>query len=672
MKFAPLDRPYTGVALPVSALRTAASVGCGDFADLAALGPWCRETGLDLVQLLPVNDTGSNSSPYSALSAFALHPVYLRVQEVPGAAGHAGEIRSFQAEAAAREAASGGRFSYAPVRAFKLGLVRQLYAEHEKAILGDRDFVLWQADNPWVIAYAVFTALKAQTADAPWSSWGSLAEPGAAAIRAWWDAHPAECLPTAWTQYLLEGQLARASRALQDNGVFLKGDIPILMSVEAADVWSERRFFDLSGTAGAPPDMFSPDGQNWGFPVYDWENLERDDLSWWRARLLQAAKFFHAFRIDHVLGFFRIWRVPRGEITGALGLFSPSRGLSASDLESLGYDEGRQRWLTVPHITGGELASLGALASRTAERYLARIGTQDLYTLRPEADGQQAIAALDEPADVKRFLGERHLDRTFLVESGRWYATWYHEGTKGYRSLGDGERAALNDLLGRRRAESEAAWEERGKRLLSQLQAGTDMLVCAEDLGDVPRCVPRVLGALRILGLRIMRWSRAYDETPAGRPAAFIPPERYAALSVCTPSVHDTSTLRGWWREDAKERAQFWSFLGGEGPAPAEMDPALLLRVMTRACEAASLLCVFQVQDLLDLDPGLWKPDPGDDRINVPGTVNDRNWTWRLPLPVEEIAGRAGLAAAVRGLTVARRTRAGTSAGPGAARGARP
>jgi 4-alpha-glucanotransferase len=370
MRFAPLDRQFTGISVPVAALRTDAGCGVGEFADLVPLGTWCRAAGLDLIQLLPVNDTGTNSSPYSALSAFALHPLYLNLDTLPGAARYEVEIREFRARAPR------GRFSYAQTLAFKLSIIGKAYAENSKAIAADRKFAKWREDNPWVVAYSVFTALKQEQANAPWSSWGDMAAPSAAQVRAWWDAHLSLCMPSAWVQFQLEAQLASASNALQALGVFLKGDLPILMSRESVDVWAERIFFDLTGIAGAPPDMFSPDGQNWGFPIYDWESLGREGYRWWKDRLQQAGKFFHAFRIDHVLGFFRIWRIPQGEVTGLLGRFSPSTALSRARLESVGIDTARLRWLSVPHVSGSEIAAaLGNSADHVTAAYLRRIGS---------------------------------------------------------------------------------------------------------------------------------------------------------------------------------------------------------------------------------------------------------------------------------------------------------
>jgi len=646
MRFAPLDRHFTGISIPVAALRTAACCGTGEFADLVPLGRWCRDAGLDLIQLLPINDTGTNSSPYSALSAFALHPLYLNLDGVPGAAQYAPEIERFRNEAPRK-------LAYASTLAFKLSIAERAWSDGAGALGEDPAFAKWRAENPWVVSYSVFTALKKETGNAPWSSWGEMADPSPAQTTGWWNAHSVQCMPAAWIQYLLERQLVDAARELHSMGIFLKGDLPILMSRESADVWAERGFFDLTGIAGAPPDMFSPLGQNWGFPVYDWESLGRAGYRWWKDRLRQAGKFFHAFRIDHVLGFFRIWRIPQGEVTGLLGRFSPSAGLSRTDLEALGFDNGRLRWLSLPHASGAEVA-----AAHVPSTYLKRIGSEDLYNLAPEYDGESVLRGLDEPQEVKDFLLSLHSNRSLLADGpGMYYPAWYLETKKGFQSLSSDEKKELKDLVAKRRQESEEGWERTGRTLLSEVQDSTDMLVCAEDLGDVPRCVPRVLQDLGILGLRIVRWAREYEKTPPGQQAPFTPPSRYSLLSVCTPSVHDTTTVRGWWEEDPAERELFFRSMGESGTCPLHVTVPLLEKILAHCCSAQSLLCMFQVQDLLDLDEDLWDKDPGAGRINVPGTVNEQNWTWRMPLPVEQLSKRTALAAKIRALSEARRQR---------------
>jgi 4-alpha-glucanotransferase len=651
MRFTKPRHPLTGVSIPVSGLRTAESCGTGEFADLVSLGTWCAGAGLDLIQILPVNDTGWNSSPYSALSAFALHPLYLRLTEVPGAERFEAEIRAFRETAEAHR-----RLSYRDTLAFKLSIVARAFAANEQKIERDAAFLRWRTENPWALPYAVFTALKKERESAPWSAWPApLRNPTESDIAAWHSAHESQCLLPAWTQYLLEGQLVEAARSLQDMGVSLKGDIPILMSEESVDVWASRRYFDLSSRAGAPPDMYSTEGQNWGFPVYDWQRLGEDGYAWWKGRLTQAAKFFHAFRIDHVLGFFRIWAIPSGETSGLLGRFSPAVPISRSELIERGFDPGRIRWLAAPHVDGAGLSvALGAEATRGAETYLDRIGGEELYNLKPALDSEQAIHALAEPRELKGFLLSLHADRALLPAGHESFLpSWYFESARSFHSLSDGEKAAFRDLARRSRARSEDVWEERGRELLSMMRDTTDMLVCAEDLGDVPDCVPRVLADLDILGLRIERWSRDY-KSPG---APFIPPARYPRLSVCTPSVHDTSTLRAWWEENLDERELFFATLGAGGPCPPRLSRDLLETVIEHCLGASSLLCVLQLQELLDLDGGLWSEDPREDRINVPGTVAATNWTWRLPLTVEKLLGRRQLAERIRVMVGRRRER---------------
>jgi 4-alpha-glucanotransferase len=664
MRFTKPSHLLAGVSVPVQALRTSQGCGTGEFADLAAFGEWCASAGLPLIQILPVNDTGWNSSPYSALSAFALHPLYLRLTDVPGCRPFAPEVRAFAEAAAARR-----RLSYRETLAFKLSIVGRIFEGSAAEIRQDPAFARWRRANPWAVAYAVFTALKKERESSPWSSWPSpLRDPSAGDIAAWHEAHEEQCLLHEWTQYLLEGQLSVAAGRLQDMGISLKGDIPILMSEESVDVWASRRYFDLSSRAGAPPDMYSTQGQNWGFPVYDWQNLAEDGYCWWKQRLAQAAKFFHAFRIDHVLGFFRIWAIPRGETSGLLGRFSPAVPIPRVDLRAQGFDDERIRWLSVPHISGASVsAALGPDAGRAAGLYLDRIAGEDLYNLKPDLDSETSIRSLAEPAGLKDFLLSAHADRALLpagsalpTAQGRgvdgraadaavsaFLPAWYCETSTAFRSLSESEKSLLRKLAVRSRAQSEEVWEKRGRELLAMLRDTTDMLVCAEDLGDVPACVPRVLSELSILGLRIERWSREY-----GSPGApFIAPARYPRLSVCTPSVHDTSTLRAWWEEDPVQRGLFFATLGATGPCPPRLTRDLLQRILEGCLDSGSLLCVFQLQELLDLDEELWSDDPREDRINVPGTIAETNWTWRMPILLEELAARKKLTGLIRSMT---------------------
>jgi 4-alpha-glucanotransferase len=644
MKFGKIDHFLTGISVPVAALSSKESVGIGEFADLPLLGRWCVKAGIGLIQILPVNDTGTNSSPYSALSAYALHPLYLRLQEVRGAPPYSKEIGKFR-----ESAATHARFPYPEVLAFKLAVARRIFDDGAAAIEKDKGFITWRDANPWVVPYAAFRTLKTAMKEAPWRRWPELS-PGAI-----WESERAHCLFYAWLQFVLDAQLTAASRSLQEMGILLKGDIPILMSVESADVWDSTRYFDLTMTAGAPPDMYSADGQNWSFPVYNWKEHEADGYSWWKRRLREAGKFFHAFRIDHVLGFFRIWAIPDGETRATLGMFRPSLTVKRKDLEGIGFKSGGLVWLSVPHVRPAQLEALiGADAGRVLESYFDRVGHEELFTLKPGMDSERAILALDEPAPVKDALASAHMDRTLIpLASGDFQPAWYFWRSTSFKSLSADEQARLKGLFESGRHGSEELWEAEGRKLLTMLRDSTDMLVCAEDLGDVPERVPHVLADLGILGLRISRWTREYEKPDA----PFIPPSHYPRLSVCTASVHDTSTLRGWWEESAAESEAYYRSLGLPGPCPSKMTRELLEKTIGHLMGTDSLICVFQLQDVLDLDRTRWSADPSEDRINVPGTINAWNWTWRMPYGLEELLSNADLTRTMASLSAARSER---------------
>ena len=679
MTFGEIDHYISGVSAPVSALRSLESCGIGEFADLPAFARWAAGAGLELIQLLPVNDTGSNSSPYSAISAFALHPIYVRLQDLPGAGRYASEIGAYREKAELL-----ARVSYHDVLSFKSSMLWKLFQDNEKTIRTDRAFSSWRAANPWVIPYAAYKTLK--EAAAARAAEESIAQ--AAAVQAaeasqaqtvppapgdagapvpqipqytdalassTWKTEERRCLMHAWVQFALEAQLSAASRACASVGVHLKGDIPILMNQDSADVWSRSGYFDLSRRAGAPPDMYSTEGQNWGFPVYNWDALAADGYSWWKGRLLSAAKFFHAFRIDHVLGFFRIWAIPRGECRGLLGRFSPSQPITRRRLMEAGFDAGRIAWLSLRHVGEPELRDrVREDSDRIRDTWFDRVGTEALFTLKPELDSECRILQSAEPAHIRDFLLAVHADRALLPIDGDVFAPcWYFWTSTAFKSLTPEEPERLRALISACRRESEEIWENRGMTLLKMLRGTTDMLVCAEDLGDVPECVPRVLSALGILGLRISRWAREYKAP--GSP--FIPPESFPRLSVCTASVHDTSTLRAWWEENPAEREAYFRHLGMPGACPEKLDRGLLLRIVEQMTRSSSLLCILQLQDILDMDQSIWSPDPREDRINVPGTVNDWNWGWRMPLTLEELSRRREPAAALAALAAARRER---------------
>ncbi|MEM6645894.1 MAG: 4-alpha-glucanotransferase [Bacteroidota bacterium] len=614
--------------VPVTSLRSETSVGVGEFDDLLALAQWCAKVGLDVIQILPINDTGHNNEPYSALSAFALHPIYLRLYAVPGVEAYREEV-----DAARRQFEAHERLAYHEVLDVKLNILQQIYADGLPSETAE-DLDAWIGANPWVHPYAAFRVLKDRYDQTRWLDWPDQQGSASAAVGTVWSDNPDAARFYAWVQYLLEDQLMRVTQAMEELGVYLKGDIPILMGEDSVDVWLHRDYFDMRERAGAPPDMFSREGQNWGFPVYNWPALQRDGYSWWIDRLRQANKFYHAYRIDHVLGFFRLWQIPGTANAGLLGHYKPSLGLSHADLKALGFGEARITWLSEPHISAQTLLEhFGDDAKRVADAYLTQIGKQPLFRLKPEVASEKAIAALDEPEEIKTALLDWHRDRTLLEREGAFYPHWFYDETSAYATLSTDEQHRLRDTFAALEAKADGLWADHGRQLLQMMLEATPMLACAEDLGAVPPCVPRVLDELGILSLYVERWARRFDVS--GQP--YIDPATYRPEAVATVSVHDSSTLRGWWHEEQLDRDGYALHIGWGDAVPAVMTPALVEAILQHQLDGAAKLVFFQLQDWLALDASLCLLSPDDERVNVPGTTNDFNWTYRMPVTLEHI-----------------------------------
>ena len=662
------SRRLTGAAIPVGALRGRGSMGVGEFADLAGFARLCKKMGLGLIQLLPVNDTGYESSPYSSLTAFGLHPLYLRIEDLPEFAGADAAIKEKIAEAG-RQHEPEPRFSHHQILQAKLDILRDIYAAHraeiaKKAASGG-SLADWIGKNSWVKGYAVYRRLKEANGGKSWKEWPDHREVSAADIDALWNDAKLreEHLFWAWLQEALDGQFGRAAKAIADAGIILEGDLPILMNEDSADVWAHPDIFIQDLSAGAPPDMYSPEGQNWGFPIYDWEAQAKDNYAWWRSRLAVAAKYYQAYRIDHVLGFFRIWASSRFDRSSALGRYIPYTPVTAGDLKKLGFDKSRIRWASQPHIPTGELwdalranwgnlfneAELAAAANKIFAKALNRVNNEELWLFKKKIRGEKDIDTLGLHPAIRTYLFQAWHNRIFLeYQKGRFFPVWYFRNSRAYNTLSEIEKQNLEALLEKRRVKSEKVWEAQGKKLLSILVESSPMLPCAEDLGAVPDCVPRVLTRLKILGLRVVRWFRRWDWD--GQP--YVPFEEYPELSVCTPAVHDSSTVREWLEREANQE-QFSGFIGVPS-LPKVYNPGTAKTVLLKTATARSRFRVFQIQDLLHLSPKWYADDAASERINVPGTSNEFNWTYRLPATIDEIAKDEDLIRAVAELGTAK------------------
>ena len=642
-----------GAAVPVGALRSKKGMGVGEFSDLADFAVLCKKMRVGLIQILPVNDTGFESSPYSSLTAFGLHPLYLRIEELEEFA-EVGDLVKKRIKKARDNFDKNKRFSHYLVLKEKLEICREIYNAGKAQIAKNSALSSWIDQNSWIKQYAVYRRLKEKNDQKSWKDWSEYSSVTAADIDKLWNDKNLreEHLFWAWLQRALDVQFSKAAQAIKDAGLVLEGDLPILMNEDSCDVWAHPEIFIQELSAGAPPDMYSPDGQNWGFPIYNWEEQEKDNFAWWKKRLAVAGKYYQAYRIDHVLGFFRIWASSHRDYSSSIGRYVPYAPVTSGDLRKLGFDKGRIRWVSQPHIPTEELMNVlrknkggdvKAEADKIFSKALMRVNNEELWIFKKKVTGEKDIDAFKFQTEVSNYLKGKWKDRVFLeYRKGKFFPVWYFRNATAYKTFTAAEKSALEELLGKRQKKSERVWAQQGLKLLSVLVQSSTMLPCAEDLGAVPACVPKVLTKLKILGLRVTRWFREWDK--GGQP--YIPFENYPQLSVCTPAVHDSSTVRQWWEQEA-DQGQFAGFIGVPS-LPKVYNPGTAKVILSKTAQARSRFRVFQIQDLLHLSNNWYSADPADERVNVPGTANDFNWTYRLPANISEIAKDKELILAVK------------------------
>ncbi|MCR4939539.1 MAG: 4-alpha-glucanotransferase [Treponemataceae bacterium] len=645
----------TGTSVPVGALRTKKSFGVGEFLDIIPFADFCKKASLKVIQLLPVNDTGTESSPYSALSASALHPIYISIESLP-------EMQQEEPDAAHKKIAAEikklkkqynelPRFSYSEIRNTKNTILRQIFDLHSEEISKCPELKKWIKENPWIKEYAVYKRLKTINFEASWKSWKEYRKITPEDIEELWNKKQLknEHLFFAWVQMNLEKQFAQASEYVTAQGIMLKGDIPIMMNEDSHDAWAHPEFFNDELRAGSPPDGPNPYGQNWGFPTYNWKALKKCDYSWWRERLKQSAKFYQLFRIDHILGFFRIWAVPQRECTAMLGHTEPYECVTVKELEELGFTKERIRWLSLPHVptnivesanNGDYLGTHGILHT-----IMDRIGEEELWLFKPEIKSDGDIYAHEEiPLAIREVLAKKWRDRMFVeVEKGKYYPAWCYTETTAWLSLSDNEKRIVSQFITEKRDDMENAWEKQARELLGMITDTTNMTACAEDLGVNIRSLKSVLNDLNIMSLKVIRWNRQWEKD--GQP--FFAFDEYPEKSVTTTSVHDSSTLRLWWTEE-KDAEDFYKAFPPEGEDDAETgasakiepgsySPDVAQYLLEKAAESQSIFCIHPIQDFLGLSAEYYDEKPENERINIPGSVTAFNWTYRLPVTIETL-----------------------------------
>lgn len=310
-----MSERLAGVLLPAFSTRRAGDLGIGDTRGMIGWIDRAAETGIGFLQLLPINETGGDDSPYNAISSVALEPLYLAMEDVPGV--EPADLQAARAELG--PALDSPRVLYSSVRRAKRALLEKAWRRFGVSVGFDR---FRHAEKDWLEPYSLFRWLMERYGSEDWESWPCPDVAGARAeLASARESDPAEVEDRmgfhAWVQWLAFGQWAAVRRHADEAGVKLMGDVPIGVSRRSADVFSERGEFDLEWCGGAPPEtVFKHDlfiqrwGQNWGIPLYRWDRMEAANFPWWRRRIGKLTEVFHIFRIDHVLGFYRIYAFP--------------------------------------------------------------------------------------------------------------------------------------------------------------------------------------------------------------------------------------------------------------------------------------------------------------------------------------------------------------------------
>lgn len=644
--FALYNRKLAGTQVPVFSLRTRKSAGIGDFGDLKTMIDFVASTGQKVLQLLPINDTTithtwTDSYPYSCISVFAIHPQYADLHALP-------ELKDAKARAEAEKTRAElnalDKIDYEKVNDFKINYLRQIFNQEGEKMMKTAEYkAFFQDTELWLVPYAQYSYLRDKNGTADFNQWPDHQVWDEAEHKALTDPKTAAYKNAAFfyfVQFVLDRQMQEAHEHAKAKGVILKGDIPIGVNRNGCDVWMEPKYFNLNGQAGAPPDDFSANGQNWGFPTYNWFEMLKDGCQWWNRRFQNMARYFDAYRIDHVLGFFRIWEIPVHSVHGLLGQFAPALAMSREEIESYGLHFQEDRF-TRPFITDWVLDRVfHERAGEVKEKYLDRLD-DERYQMKPEVDTQRKVEALFADVTNEKELWLRDglyaLISDVLFVRDHTNPGVFHPRISAqldfiYESLYDNDKAAFNrlynDYFYRR---NNQFWYQEAMKKLPKLVQATRMLVCAEDLGMVPDCVPWVMDELKILSLEL-------QSMPKDPSVKFGHLSRNPYRSVCTISSHDMPTLRMWWDENIQRTQEYYNtMLYRQGSAPHPLPGWLASDIISRHLTSPSMLCILSIQDWLATDEALRLPDADAERINIPATPK-HYWRYRMHLNIEDLA----------------------------------
>lgn len=637
-----------GVSVPVFSLRSDNSFGVGEFNDLFDFIDWAKQVGMKMVQILPVNETIAShnwldSYPYKSISVMALHPIYLNLENIGPLNDQklANEFAELQ-----KKLNINSEVDYPEVLRHKSRYYKLIFDQDGEKLFRTKAYKqFFAANKEWLVPYAAFVYLRDKLKSPDFRTWGEYSV---------YDPEKIEklCSPDSpvwediavhyFIQYHLDKQLKEAANYARKNGIILKGDIPIGISPNSVEAWTEPHLFNLNGQAGAPPDDFAVKGQNWGFPTYNWDEMAKDGYQWWINRMKKMADYFDTYRIDHILGFFRIWEVPSDAVEALLGHFNPALPMSAKEVGQYGLYFNHDRF-TKPYIRHHLLKPLfDEQTDEVIANYLDDLGHWH-YKLKEEFNTQKKINQhflknieeedLDEQSRKIRDGLFDLVANVLFVSTGddQWHPRISMQKTTSYAELDDWTKEQLtnvyNDYFYRRH---ENFWYRKGMEKLPIITSVGNMLVCGEDLGMIPDCVPQAMRELGILSLEIQRM-------PKNPEIRFAHPADAPYLSVCTTSTHDMSTIRGWWEEDREKTQLFHNFeLGNFGLAPYFAEPWICQQIITQHMYSPAMWTTFPIQDLIAMDSKFRWDKTQAEQINYPANVRHK-WRFRMKQSIEDL-----------------------------------
>ncbi|MEM7181781.1 MAG: 4-alpha-glucanotransferase [Spirochaetota bacterium] len=562
-----------GVALPLLSLVSQESFECGDFYSLQLLKDWAKGTGLSIVQILPLNDLGNGRSPYSSISAFAIDPIYISLKLL----GLPQRSRSKSIKAT--------KINIARVRELKLSY---LYSQYQKIVNEDLQKELkgfLQAQKVWLPVYAAFKILYDRNSGNHWKEWQYGSVFSDSLVEEIRKENPGVFYFHVWVQSLAFQQLSACKKLYEQDGVFLKGDLPILTSGNSADVWSKPHFFNMNMTAGAPPDYFNANGQNWGFPVLEWSHMKQVSYSWWQERLAYVEHFYHLYRIDHVLGMFRIWAIPLGSDSAKKGFFYPQHGVLREDFEKKGLNP---------------------------DEYIKR---NLIYEFSP----------------------------------GRYIFYWDFWKEHSYQELPEEIKAPLYPLSHEYLEKDEAMWREAGEHVLQCLLQSSGMLPCVEDLGAVPEFVRDTIHHKQLIGIDVIRWTRSFEDGSyigaGGYRKNAVSTLSVHDTSIATAwweegddnDRHALQELLGLHGEFSKGQ-----LLEAMLKFSLQTNSIFSINLLQDFILEEGFNSFHDAESDLDI-----LANPTKHRINVPGTPDTKNWGYRYPFHVEQLLGAKDLASKI-------------------------